>query len=119
MASLEQCQDALAGLIERLAQVDPEVRRKYAVERTVTCRVSDLDVVFLAQLADDGTVSTIETVGADGPGARTGGQVGLTLRSDDLIALIEGRLGLPAAWATGRLKIDASLLDLLKLRALL
>ncbi len=119
MASLEECQDALAGLIERLDQVDPEVRSKYAVERTVTCRVSDLEVVFLAQLAEDGAVSTIETLGPDGAGARTGGQVGLTVRSDDLVALIEGRLGLPAAWATGRLKIDASLLDLLKLRALL
>lgn len=119
MASLEQCEDALRSLVERLEQVDPDLRRKYAIERTVTCRVSDLDVLFLAQLAEDGTVSTIETIGTDDAGERSGAQVGLTVRSDDLLALIEGRLGLPTAWATGRLKIEASLLDLLKLRALL
>ena len=47
------------------------------------------------------------------------GQVKLSANSDDLIALIEGRLSVPTAWATGKLKIDASMLDLLKLRSLL
>ncbi len=113
MATLEQCQDAIAVLIDRLSEVDPEVRRKYAVERTASCRVSDLGVVFLASFADDGTISEVET-------AETGrSQVALTVSSDDLIALIEGRLGLPTAWATGRLRVEASMLDLLKLRALL
>ncbi len=113
MATLEECQQAVDGLVERLSEVDPDVRRKYAVERTLACKVNDLAVVFLARFADDGTISELRT--ADEGRA----QVGLTVSSDDLIALIEGRLGLPTAWATGRLRVDASVLDLLKLRALL
>jgi hypothetical protein len=113
MATLEQCEQAVHGLIERLADVDPDVRRKYAIERTVACRVPDLDVVFLARFDDDGIVQDLQT--ADSGTA----QVKLAASSDDLIALIEGRLGVPTAWATGKLKIDASMLDLLKLRSLL
>ncbi|MCA1710445.1 MAG: SCP2 sterol-binding domain-containing protein [Actinobacteria bacterium] len=113
MATLQECQDAIAGLTEKLAEVDPETRRKYAVERTVSCRVPDLDVIFLARVDDDGTIQDFEVV------EHGKGQVKLTATSDDLIALIEGRLNLPVAWATGKLKIDASMLDLLKLRSLL
>ncbi len=109
MATLEECQASVASLVERLEQVDPAVRRKYAVERTMACRVRDLHVVFLAEFAEDGTISEVVT-------AESGtAQVRLSASSDDLIALIEGRL----AQAVGRLRIDASMLDLLKLRALL
>ena len=41
------------------------------------------------------------------------------VRSDDLIALAEGRLGFAGAWASGKVKVDASLTDLLRLRSLL
>lgn len=102
--------------------MDPDVRRKYAVERSFTCLVTDLDVLFLASVSEDGTISSVETepaAGASTPGGRAGGHVGLSTTSDDLVELIDGRLGLPLAWATGRLKVDASLLDLLKLRSLL
>jgi hypothetical protein len=39
------------------------------------------------------------------------------MTSDDLIALTDGRLKLAAAWATGRLRINAGVRDLLKLRS--
>lgn len=113
MATREAVEQAVDGLLTRLADVDPEVRKKYAVERTVSCCVRDLDVVYVASFDDDGTVTELTT------GRRRDGQVKLTTSSDDLIALIEGRLSVPTAWATGKLRIDASMLDLLKLRALL
>ena len=113
MATLEAVEQAVHDLLERLAEVDPDVRRKYAVERTVACRVRDLDIVFLAAFDDDGGIRELTT--AD----RGDGQVKLSASSDDLIALIEGRLSVPTAWATGKLRIDASMLDLLKLRSLL
>ena len=113
MATLEQCEQAVAALVDRLAEVDPDLRRKYAVERTVCCRVTDLDIVVLARIDEDGTLAELQT--ADKGSA----QVKLAASSDDLIALIEGRLGVPTAWATGKLKIDARMLDLLKLRSLL
>lgn len=116
MATLQECEQALSGLSQRFADVDPEVRRKYAVARTVACRVPDLDVVFLARVDEDG-VSDLRTV-ADG--ADTGdAQVKLVTSSDDLLALIDGRLTVPTAWATGKLRIDASVFDLLRLRSLL
>ncbi len=41
------------------------------------------------------------------------------MNSDDLLALTDGTLGLPAAWASGRVKLEAGILDLMKLRSLL
>jgi hypothetical protein len=119
VATLQECEQALSGLSQRFADVDPEVRRKYAVARTVACRVPDLDVVFLARVDEDG-VSDLRTVADGADGADTGdAQVKLVTSSDDLLALIDGRLAVPTAWATGKLRIDASVFDLLRLRALL
>lgn len=112
MASVEQCAQALRSLADRLAAVDPDVRGKYVVERTVSCRIRDLDVVFSGRLDDSGLTDITQTDDASA-------QVRLATSSDDLLALADGRLGVPAAWATGRLKIEASVLDLLKLRSLL
>ena len=112
MASVQECEQALRGLAHKLAAVDPELRAKHTVERTVSCTVSDLDVVFVGRISDDG----LSEIRVDG---QASAQVRLTARSDDLVALAEGRLGVPSAWATGRLKVEASVLDLLKLRSLL
>ncbi len=112
MATVEQCAAALQSLADRLNAVDPETRGKYVVDRTVSCRIPDLGVVFRGRVDGDG-LTGVELV--DEPSA----QVRLSTSSDDLLALTEGRLGVPAAWATGRLKIEASVLDLLRLRSLL
>lgn len=112
MATVEQCALALQHLADRLAEIDPETRNRYVVERTISCRVRDLGVVFAGRLDEHGLrdVREVDDVSA---------QVRLATTSDDLLALADGRLGVPAAWATGRLKIEASVLDLLKLRSLL
>jgi hypothetical protein len=46
-------------------------------------------------------------------------QIRLTIGSDDLVALVDGRLNFAAAWARGRVKLEASFGDLLRLRKLL
>lgn len=115
MATLPECEQALTGLAERLAAVPADVRGKYVVSRSVACRVPDLDVVFLASLGDEGLDKLRWEHGRDTQGA----QVRLAASSDDLVALVAGELSPPAAWATGRLKVEASVLDLLKLRTLL
>jgi putative sterol carrier protein len=38
------------------------------------------------------------------------------MTSDDLLALVAGQLKVPAAWATGRIKVEAGVRDLLTLR---
>lgn len=115
MATLQQCERALVSLRDRLAAVDPEIRSRYVVTRTLACKVPDLDVVFLATLNDEGIEELRRVDGSDTDGA----QVKLVTASDDLLALVEGDLSPPMAWATGRLKVQASPLDLLKLRSLL
>ena len=112
MATRSDCDTAMDGLVARVAEIDPDVRRRYVVDRTVSCRVADLDVTYTGRLCDDGIcdVSTAQ----DGKA-----QVRLTVDSDDLLALVEGRLSPSSAWAVGRLRVQANPLDLLKLRALL
>jgi hypothetical protein len=41
------------------------------------------------------------------------------MTSDDLVALVSGRLSFAPAWATGRVKLEAGLRDLLRLKSLL
>ena len=115
MASVQECEHALRVLAERLAAVDSQVRARYVVTRTLACRVPDLDVVFLATLNDQGIEQIRCRDGTDTDGA----QVRMAAASDDLISLVNGVLSPPVAWATGRLKVQASPMDLLKLRALL
>lgn len=111
MASEAECEAALTLLVQGLAGLDPEVRSKYVVDRTVSCRVPDLDITWFAHLTDDGLVDV----------SREGGkaQVRLTVSSDDLVALVEGKLSVPTAVATGKIRVQASPFDLLRLSAFL
>jgi hypothetical protein len=108
MATVEECHAALESLAQRLALVDEEQRRTHALDRTISCHVTDLAVTFAGAIKD-GEVSDITT--AASPRA----QVRLTMSSDDLIALTDGSLHLGTAWASGRVRIEASVFDLLKL----
>ncbi len=112
MATPHEVETAVRSLVERLGEVDPEVRRKYSVNRTVSCHVSDLDVLWSGRLCDAGLCEV-----TDASGDRA--QVRLAVSSDDLVALTAGQLAVPSAWATGRLRVQANPLDLLRLRALL
>ena len=112
MATAEECAEALHDLAARLRSVDEELRQQHAVDRTLTLWVSDLKEVFRGRLGADGLTDIAR-------GGQHDGQVRLKLTSNDLIALTKGELGFATAWATGRLKMDASISDLLRLRALL
>jgi putative sterol carrier protein len=43
----------------------------------------------------------------------------LTMASDDLIAMTDGRLHFGKAWASGKVKLEAGLRDILRLRKVL
>ncbi len=111
MATMEQCEAALHTLAERMATAS-QGRDTSEFRRTVSCRVPDLSGEFRAQL-EDGTLHDI--VEGEAPDA----QITLTASSDDLVALTNGELAFTTAWATDRLKIDASFMDLMKLRSML
>ncbi|MFG1710252.1 SCP2 sterol-binding domain-containing protein [Nonomuraea sp. M3C6] len=115
MASVEECRAALAKLVAQFDEVGEEDRAKHVVERTVSCRVPDLGVIFYGRLHYGGLDPFTEQPPADGKPA----DVKLTIASDDLIALVDGELDLARALLGGRVKIDASFGDLLRLRRLI
>jgi hypothetical protein len=112
VASLAECDAAFDDLAAMLAALPAEVRAKYVVDRTVSCRVTDLGVTWSARLTDDGLVdiTTEEERKA---------QVRLSVASDDLMALVEGRIGVQKAVAMGKVRVQASPFDLLRLSAFL
>ncbi len=112
MASLAECEAALHDLAALFASPAAASRRRSVPERTVACEIPDLDATFRARLGDEG-LTGIET------GPANGAQIKLRVNSDDLLALTSGSLNLASAWATGRLRIDASITDLLRLRSML
>lgn len=112
MASIEECEIAFRELGARLAGSDPNGARRLAVNRSVSCQLLDLGVTYVAQLREGGLHDITRE-----DGARR--QIRLALTSDDLVALTAGRLSFGAAWSSGRLRVQAGVMDLLTLRALL
>ena len=112
MATVEDCEAALIRLGALLGSVDADSKRKHILDRSVACKVRDLGTTFRGELRG-GELHDVRTGDADGA------QIRLQVSSDDLVALTEGRLSFPVAWATGRLRIDASISDMLKLRSLI
>ncbi|MFN2519180.1 MAG: alkyl sulfatase C-terminal domain-containing protein [Jatrophihabitantaceae bacterium] len=110
MASVEECERAFHGLAAKLATADPSARQKASLDRSLSCTLRDLNVTFAGQLRD-GELLDIRQV------AKADAQVRMSMTSDDLLKLVAGELPMSTAWATGRVKIDASVFDLLKLRS--
>jgi ubiquinone biosynthesis protein UbiJ len=109
MATVDDCYDAVERLAGRFDQMDDASRRK-VLDRTISCQLTDLDVTLTGHLHNGG-IDDITTEPA--PKA----QIRLTMRSDDLVALADGQLDLMKAWTGGRVKVEASVWDLLRLRS--
>ncbi|GAA1825718.1 SCP2 sterol-binding domain-containing protein [Planosporangium flavigriseum] len=112
MASVEECRAALEHLTQRMAANADAAKAKLDFDRTLSCQIPDLGVAFRARLSG-GQIHDVEE--GDDPKAK----LKLTAASDDLVALVQGKLSAASAWASGRIKIDASLMDIMKLRKLL
>jgi len=110
VASLRECRKAVDELGGRLAQADDKIRAQ-AEDRTVSCRITDLDVTFRGRLVRGELVDVTDAISSEPA------QIRLTMSSDDLVDLVDGRLSFPHAWATGRIRLDASFRDLLRLRS--
>lgn len=46
-------------------------------------------------------------------------QIRLTMSGDDLVSMVNGELNFAKAWGSGRVKLEAGLRDLFRLRTLL
>ncbi|MFF2995635.1 SCP2 sterol-binding domain-containing protein [Streptomyces sp. NPDC057950] len=115
MATTEECRAALDKLSDNLAGAEGDVRSAAALDRSLSCRITDLDITFVGRLAD-GRIEVLDTV-AGLP--REKAQIRLTMSGDDLVAMVNGKLHFAKAWGSGRVKLEAGLLDLFRLRSLL
>jgi putative sterol carrier protein len=112
MATVEECRAALERLGAKMAANAAATTSKLDFDRTLSCKVTDLSVGFHGRL-EGGRIVDI----ADGEDPKA--KLKLTAAGDDLVALVDGRLNAASAWASGKIKIDASLMDLMKLRKIL
>ncbi len=112
MATMDQCMTALRSILGNLA-ANPAAE---GLDRSLSCRLTDLDEVVLGRLSS-GAVRDLHVL-PHGP-AIPKADIRLTMASDDLVALTDGQLSFGPAWATGRVKLEAGLRDLLRLRKLL
>lgn len=114
MATADECRKALETLVGRIAEMSPQDRAAHFPERTMSARVPDLGLVFVTRVGPHGADPVVEAAPGDKPA-----QVRFTANSDDLVWIAEDLARFARAWFTGKLKVEASLLDLLQLRKFL
>jgi SCP-2 sterol transfer family len=114
MASAEECREALQALSGRLTEMSPQDRASYFGNRSMSCHVTDLGVTFVTRFTDHGADPVIEAKPDDPPA-----DIRLTADSDDVISLSATPANIARMWISGRVKVQASMRDLLALRKLL
>lgn len=115
MATIEECRAALEKLSDNMQNAEGNVRTAAAMDRSVSCRITDLDITFVGRMKG-GRIVVQDTL--QGP-PQEKAQIRLTMAGDDLVALVNGELNFAKAWGSGRVKLEAGLRDLLSLRKLL
>ncbi|AOW86263.1 MULTISPECIES: sterol-binding protein [Streptomyces] len=115
MATTEECRAALDRLSENMRGAEGEVRAATDLDRSVSCHVTDLDVTFAGRMTGGG-IDVRETL--QGP-PREKAEIRLAMTGDDLVALVAGELNFARAWGSGRVRLEAGLRDLFRLRKLL
>jgi predicted lipid carrier protein YhbT len=115
MATIEECRSALDKLSDNMQRAEGNVREAAALDRSVSCHITDLDVTFAGRMRG-GRIDVRETVQGPPPAKA---EIRLAMTGDDLVALVDGKLSFATAWGSGRVKLHASLRDLLRLRKLL
>ena len=114
MASVEECREALTTLSQRLTEMSSQDRASYFGNRSMSCHVTDLGVTFVTRFSDSGTEPVTEAKPDDPPA-----DIRLTASSDDVISLSATPANIARMWLSGRVKVQASMRDLLALRKLL
>ena len=113
MKSAEECREALQKLATRMSELSPADRDAYFGNQTISVTIPDLGVTFGTRLG-----SADEPVREIGPGDPPA-DIRLTADSDEVVSLAESPMNIARAWVAGRVKIEASMRDLLRLRRLL
>lgn len=109
MATVEECRNAVEELAERM---HGSGQKASMADRTLSCHIPDLDVTFSGVLR----AGQLADITAEPQPERA--QIRVTANSDDLVALVAGELDMAKAWLTKRVKIQASMVDLVKLKSM-
>jgi predicted lipid carrier protein YhbT len=110
VATAEDVERCIKGLAKKLAAAAPDPEQ--VPNRSIICDIPDLDTAFWVELKGARLRGLKQVARTEAADAR------LTARSDDLIALVEGRLNAGIAFLTGKVRIDAPPKDLMMLRRL-
>jgi hypothetical protein len=113
VATPQQVDRTLRDLVGKLDGADLDGADLPSDARTILCTVTDLDVIYRADYAK-GRIRKLRKVKTDDDEA----DVRISVVSDELVALAEGRSSLPMALLFGRIRVDANARDLLLLRQL-
>lgn len=115
MATIQECRAALDRLSDNLAGADGDVRGAAALDRSLSCHITDLDVTFTGRL--EGGRIRVDALTPGPPRAKA--EIRLAMSGDDLLSLVDGQLKFAKAWASGRVRLEAGFRDLLRLKSLL
>jgi hypothetical protein len=113
VATKAEVERQLAALMARLDGNEANVRSAIPSRKVLICHVPDLDAAWYSVVEHGHVSQPTETP--------PNGRADITLRvgSDDLVDLVEGRISFLSAFTAGKVKVDASIVDLLRLRSLL
>jgi predicted lipid carrier protein YhbT len=112
MATVDECRAALHTLAARLDDNLAKGAKPVDLDRPLACTITDLGVAFHGQITGGRIIGLTD---GDNPAAK----IRLTAASDDLIALIDGKLDILKAFTSGKIGIKANPFDMLKLKNLL
>ncbi|HEY7145842.1 MAG TPA: hypothetical protein VH637_16495 [Streptosporangiaceae bacterium] len=114
LATTEECRKALESLTARIADMDPDARANHLLDRTLSCRIPDLGVTFVTRLGPHGADPVTEADARARPA-----QIRFTANSDVVVSITDAPASFARAWLTGKLKVEGSIFDLLRLRKLM
>jgi hypothetical protein len=112
MATMDQVEEVLVQLLHRLGDVDETTRAMLPSHRTIEASCPDLDLVRYASWRR-GHLELLDDVPLRRPDIR------ISVHSDDLMQIASGDLPFSRALSSNRLRLDASMADLIRLRAVL
>jgi hypothetical protein len=113
MNSAEECREALQKLAGRLSELSPADREQYFGNRSISVTIPDLGVTYATKLGS-GDDPVHEVLPGEPPA-----DIRLTANSGEVVALAQQPMNIARSWMTGKIKIEASMKDLFRLRRLL